>query len=201
MAGHPGVYKAVSTLVKNEQSGKESTIETDEGDEPIDGTAALNLISSEPARKGQRRGKRLFVSYSRKDEDMFDLFVSRNLAALEMNGLISAWHDTKVPLGEDWDGMILRELEESDIMLCLVSTPFLVSKYIREKEIPLGLKLHHEGKLTVIPVVLEDAPSWRTSELHAIQGILPDGKPVRFNEWRPEDAFNIVEAKLRELLG
>ena len=105
-----------------------------------------------------------------------------------------------IPLGANWDGTIKKELEEANVVLCLVSTPFFASEYIRGVEMKRAMELHEQGKLKVIPVLLEDCPAWERSELRQLQGIVPDGKPVRFNDRRPADAFNVVERELAKMI-
>ena len=166
----------------------------------IDQKAELDRISSEASRTKEGARIRLFISYSHADTDMFDLFKSRNLAAMAMDGLISTWTDRQIPLGANWDGTIKKELEAANVVLCLVSTPFFASEYIRGVEMKRAMELHEQGKLKVIPVLLEDCPAWERSELRQLQGIVPDGKPVRFNDRRPADAFNVVERELAKMI-
>ena len=197
----PGKYQRVDALLKDEQRGKPSMIITDEGTELIDQKAELDRISSETSRKEKGKRLRVFISYAHADTDMFDLFRSANLAAMESDRLISSWTDRKISPGQKWDAAIKEELESCDVMLCLVSTKFFASEYIRGVEMKRAMEREKEGKIRIVPVLLEDCPAWDRSELKAFQAIIPDGKPVRFHDRRPDDAFNVVERRLAEMIA
>jgi internalin A len=197
----PGKYQRVDALLKDEQRGKPSMIITEEGTEIINQKAELDRISSETSRKEEGKRLKVFISYAHADTDMFDLFRSRNLAVMESDKLISSWTDRRIQLGQKWDEAIKAELESCDVMLCLISTPFFASEYIRGVEMKRALERQKEGKLRIVSVLLEDCPAWDRSELSVLQAIIPEGQPVRFNDRRPADAFNVVERKLVEMIG
>ena len=52
----------------------------------------------------------------------------QNLSEMEQDGLIEEWTDNLIPSGQNWDEEIKRRLEQTDLFVALVTTPFLASK-------------------------------------------------------------------------
>jgi internalin A len=195
--GHPGNFKSVVTLELDEQKRGVTTIETKEGSVPIDQTRELNRISAPAARDPQQRRLRLFLSYSHKDAGLRDVF-QENLALLEQDGLLEWWFDGKILPSAEWDKEIRSELEKADIVVFLVSTTFLNSKYIRGVEMVRALERRKAGEAELVSVILEDC-SWKDRDFTKYQLVQPDGRPVR--RWsRHRTAFNEVEKKLRVVI-
>lgn len=195
--GYPGNFKSVATLELDEQKRGVTTIETKEGSVRIDQKRELNRISAPAARDPQQRRLRLFLSYSHKDAGLRDVF-QENLALLEQDGLLEWWFDGKILPSAEWDKEIRNELENADIIVFMVSTTFLNSKYIRGVEMTRALKRRKANEAELVTVVLEDC-AWKEREFTKYQLVQPDGRPVR--KWsRHRSAFNEVEKKLREVI-
>jgi internalin A len=197
--GHPGNFKSVATLERDEQKpGAVTTIETKEGSVPIDQTRELNRISAPAARDPQQRRLRLFLSYSHKDAGLRDVF-QENLALLEQDGLLEWWFDGKILPSAEWDKEIRSELEKADIIVFLVSTTFLNSKYIRGVEMTRAVERRKASETELVSVILEDCV-WKEREFTKYQLVQPGGKPVR--GWnRHRNAFNDVEKALRKVVA
>ncbi|MEH2249957.1 toll/interleukin-1 receptor domain-containing protein [Nostoc sp.] len=71
---------------------------------------------------------KIFCSYSHNDESLKDE-LAKHLTMLERQGIISTWHDRKIPPGKEWDQQINENLNTADIILLLVSSDFIYSKY------------------------------------------------------------------------
>ena len=77
-------------------------------------------------------------------------------------------------------------MEESDIILLLVSFDFLATEYVTDIEIPMACEKHEQGTAAVIPIILrtctwaDDFPE--VSKLLA----LPD-KATPLCDWESED--------------
>jgi predicted nucleotide-binding protein len=113
--------------------------------------------------------------------------------------LITAWFDGQILPSAEWDKEIRCEVEEADIVVFLVSTPFLRSKYIRGAEIATALKRRALGQAEVVAVILEPDCDWKEREFTRYQVLPPGVKAVR--SWpRHADAFNKVEQELRRLI-
>lgn len=140
---------------------------------------------------------RLFVSYSHKDENLRQA-LGDHLAGLQREGVIDVWHDRKISAGQDWAGTIDANLEEADIVLCLVSAGFLASPYCNDKELKRALERHASGETCVIPVLLRDV-EWSGSPLGRLQALPANAKPV--TSWSNRDqAYRSIVAGIREVV-
>jgi len=133
--------------------------------------------------------KRVFISYSRKDE--------RYLAALQEHLkpyadrlLVDPWSDARLRASQDVDAEIRAVIEASSVAVLLVSPAFLASDYVREKELPVLLRAREEGRirlacLYVKPSAVDDlefevslAEGPRSVKLTRYQGLNGPRDPV-----------------------
>jgi hypothetical protein len=126
-----------------------------------------------------------------------------SLDILKSKNIIDSWYDRMVDAGRDWDEEIQKKLDESDIILCLVSRYFLASRYIKEKELPKALDRHRAGAARLIPLIVRSC-NWADTPLNALQTATGDRRPL--TEWKDkEDAYARIELELenvwRELRG
>lgn len=146
----------------------------------LKGSAAVPMTKS-----GQ--GVKLFISYSHKDKKLLDE-LEKHLGPLVRQGVIETWHDRSISPGEDWKKAISAHLEESDIILLLLSADFLASDYAYEVEARRALERHMNRDALVIPVILRDV-DWSRSPFDKLQALPKDGMPVtiwpnRDSAWR-----------------
>lgn len=138
---------------------------------------------------------RIFISYSHKDEE-FRKELSSHLRLPERLGLITAWHDRRIPAGAKWKAQIDTHVEEADVILCLVSAYFFESDYCYEKEMKRALERHERGETIVIPIIVRSV-AWHDSPLAALQALPPDAKAVE--DWdHPAQAWTAVVQGLME---
>jgi len=97
---------------------------------------------------------KLFISYSHKDEQYKDQLETQ-LSILKRNKVVSSWHDRKIIAGQEWKGEIDNNLEESEVILLLVSPDFLDSDYCYDKEMGRAIERHDNKNAIVIPIILE----------------------------------------------
>src|SRR4051812_48921636 len=76
---------------------------------------------------------RVFISYSSKDNDWCDK-IDEAFAALKRETFIATWRDRTLLAGANWDPKIFAELENSDIVLLLISQSFINSDFCYGKE-------------------------------------------------------------------
>jgi len=132
--------------------------------------------------------KRIFVSYSSRDKQFKDELLKR-LRILERESLISTWHDGKILPGMKWDSTIKSAMDDSDIILLLVSPDFLHSDYIYEEEVQIALERADRDESKVVPIIIR-ACNWEQTKISQFQsaGKIPSkGKPI-------DSADNIDEA-------
>lgn len=138
----------------------------------------------------------LFISYSHKDEKLRQS-LGEHLATLERQGLIQLWHDRKILAGEEWAGKIDENLATADIILLLVSAPFLASDYCSNIEMKRALERHERGEARVIPVILQPA-DWSSTQLGRLQALPANAKAV--TKWSNRDeAFLNIAQRIREV--
>lgn len=132
---------------------------------------------TEVSKNGTTRGLKVFISYAHKDEKL-KLKLDAHLSALKNSSKISnAWSDRMIRGGEGWDEKIKKEMEEADIVLLLISSDFMASRYIWQVEVKKAMERHGQNKARVIPIYLrecdvEDMP------FDKLQGYPRDKKPI-----------------------
>lgn len=137
---------------------------------------------------------KLFFSYSHKDEEMRNE-LETHLALLMRQGAISSWHDRRITAGSDFGQVISNELENSQIILLLVSAHFLASDYCYEKEMARAIEQHENGSSIVIPVILHPC-DWHSAPFGNLRATPTDGKAISMFA-NPHEAFSIVAKDVR----
>ena len=79
--------------------------------------------------------KKIFFSYSHADSEYRDE-LDAHFSALKKSNLIETWYDLDIKPGQDWDNEIMEKLVDADIVLGLISSNFMSSYYIWNKEVP-----------------------------------------------------------------
>jgi hypothetical protein len=116
------------------------------------------------------------MSYSHKDESLRDE-LETHLSLLKRQKVISTWHDRKILPGDEFGSEIDENLENSDIILLLVSPYFIASDYCYDIEMKRALERHENDEARVIPIVLEHC-DWKSAPFGKIKAIPKDGRPV-----------------------
>jgi len=86
----------------------------------------------------------VFFSYSHKDKALRDE-LAKHLEALKFSGIITDWHDGEILPGDEWDREIQKNLDSAQIILLLVSSDFIGSRYCQEVEIAKAMARHEAG--------------------------------------------------------
>ncbi len=136
----------------------------------------------------------VFVSYSHRDMNLRGELES-HLSLLKNQGLIRLWTDRVITAGEEWAGEIHENLESADIILLLISPPFMASKYCYDLETKRAMERHDARQARVVPIILRPV-DWRGAPFGKLQPLPEDGKPV--TTWRStDDGFYNVALGLR----
>jgi internalin A len=134
---------------------------------PLD-VLTLKLLEME-----DKRLKKIFISYSRKDVKYKDELES-HLSLLKRYDLIKTWTCEEIKVGT-WHKQIQKELEEADIIVYMISHHFLDSDYIMDQEVKKGIDLVKKDKDKKILCVLVGACQWKNlSEFNDIDNSLED---------------------------
>ena len=145
--------------------------------------------------------KKLFISYSSKDSAFMKRFVT-HLSPYKAKGTIDYWHDRMIEPGSKWDDSIKKNMEESDIIIFLISPDLLASNYVMNVELINAIELFNQQKCKLFFIQLKDCMwektkiadyqhSFRDTELKEIVII---NKPDNDSDWKE------VLKKLEELL-
>jgi hypothetical protein len=123
--------------------------------------------------KNNFKPKKFFISYSKFDESYLQDFQD-HLVTLKKEGLVT-FDCREIDFGVEWDKKIKEEIEESEVIVCLVSVKFLNTDYITKIEIPKAI----EQNKIIIPIIIK-ACDWENSELGKYQAA-QRGKVVSLN--------------------
>jgi hypothetical protein len=136
----------------------------------------------------------VFFSYSHKDEKHKDALLA-HLAQLKHQKKIRDWHDRRIGAGTEWEGQINEHLNSAQIILLLVSSDFLASKYCYDVEMKRAMERHAAGEARVIPLILRPC-DWHSAPFGKLQALPTDGKPV--TSWPSRDeGFTIIAKGIR----
>lgn len=140
----------------------------------------------------------IFLSYWYQDEDL-KRGLEEYLTLLKDEGLIDACHLRRID--ETWQdaSAVDERLHTSQIVLLLISSSFISSRYILEAEVQLALERHRSRESLVIPVVLRPC-QWQDTPIGDLTPLPTGGKPVTL--WQsPDMAFLDVANGLRRHLA
>jgi Effector-associated domain 1/TIR domain/CHAT domain len=126
----------------------------------------------------------IFISYSHKDDELREELVI-HLSNLRRQGKISAWHDRAIEAGAEWETQIKSRLESAQIILLLISPPFMASNYCYDIEMQRAVQRHDQGNARVIPIILRPV-DWKDSPISKLQALPKDAKPI--TQWGDRDA-------------
>lgn len=142
--------------------------------------------------------KKIFLSYSHKDEIYKDQFVT-HLSGLRRKKIIEVWDDRQVKIGDKWDEKIIEKLWDSDIVIFLISPDFLDSEYINDNEIKKTIQRQKNNEVCIIPVFIRPC-DFESSILFSFQGVPRDMKFI--STWDNRDsAFLQVINELKNILA
>lgn len=127
------------------------------------------MLFHSPPRSQSSTRKRVFISYSHKDQQYLDELLP-HLKSYEQRGMIDCWSDKKIEVGTDWQEKISQALEAAEVAVLLISKYFLSSKFITDFELPRLLSAAQNKDLVIVPVILGKCLIQNTP-LHRFQAI------------------------------
>lgn len=135
---------------------------------------------------------KIFFCYAHEDEALLNK-LKMHLRPLQRLGLIDVWHDRDIDAGTVWEQEIRKQLNDSQIILLLVSPDFMDSDYCYSAEMSQALERHAQGKVLVIPIILRHI-YWQ-GVLGKLQALPKDAIPVSDPRWGTMDEafFSIAE--------
>lgn len=148
---------------------------------------------------------KVFIVYAHEDKDVRDKLL-RHLRVQAVKGEIELWSDHEIKPGDVWDNAIRQRLNESELILLLISADFFHSDYIQNVELQEVTNRAAQGGCRLLPIIARDCDWKEHPTIGRLQALPPSGKPVKSKDWNSEDEpyLEIVEGfKLaaRELRG
>ncbi|NOU19791.1 MAG: toll/interleukin-1 receptor domain-containing protein [Bacteroidales bacterium] len=119
---------------------------------------------------------KLFISYSHKDSDFKDSFIS-HIKLLERQGKLFQWHDQMIDSGDEWKQSILDNINSANIIILLISVNFINSDFCWGIEMEIAMKRHENKEARVIPIILRPC-DWHTAPFGILKALPIDGKPI-----------------------
>jgi hypothetical protein len=143
------------------------------------------------ARRALRRRVRVIFCYAHHDEKQRDE-LNKHLAVLRRGTLIEIWYDQQITPGDELDREILGHLQDSDLVLLLITPDFMNSNYCYCREMRIALRRHAEGRARVIPIILRPV-DWLRTPIGKLLALPKNGRPV--TTWRRKDEALLDVAK------
>ncbi|MBV9707827.1 MAG: TIR domain-containing protein, partial [Chloroflexi bacterium] len=125
----------------------------------------------------------IFYGYAHSDEDTeVKRKLDKHLRPLSELPIVH-WDDCEVLPGEEWAIEIKKNLNAADIILLLISSDFMASKYCCQ-EMETALARHNRGEAHVIPVILRPV-DWDDAPFSNLQALPREGKAI--TRWDNKD--------------
>jgi tetratricopeptide (TPR) repeat protein len=119
----------------------------------------------------------IFISYSHKDKDWKDQFLSQ-LGVFVKQDLLNVWEDRRIGAGEDWYEKIQESMKSATVAVLLISQHFLTSDFILREEVTSLLRRRDEKGLVIFPVLIR-ACNWQVVDWLSRMQVRPtDARPV-----------------------
>ncbi len=136
----------------------------------------------------------VFFSYAHEDEELRNE-LTKHLKLLERQGVISAWYDRDITAGEEWKPKILEKLNQSQLILLLISADFLASDFCWGVELQRAMERHEAKEARVIPIILREV-DWKGAPFGKLQALPKNAEPV--TNWSNRDqAFANIARGIR----
>lgn len=144
-----------------------------------------------------KESRKVFISYSHKDEEWKDVLVGHLNVLKHKNPDYDFWDDRRIEVGVNWEPKIKEAINSARIAILMVSTNFLNSKFIIEYEVQKLLKLRKKDRLLVIPLIVKPCAWDQIDWLSSIQGGLKDN--VALSLLTPPEVDLKLSALTREI--
>ena len=129
---------------------------------------------------------KLFFCYAHEDEELLRKLMA-HLKPLQFDGLVDQlWHDRDISAGNEWEPVIVRQLNAANIILLLVSSAFMASDYCYRNELHQAIERHERKEARVIPIILSPV-YWQVNPLYKLQALPKDGKAITGSSWHSVD--------------
>lgn len=147
---------------------------------------------------GQKKPFKVFISYDREDEEFMSQ-LERHLAFLRREQQIEFSDSYATEAGEDVAKDIRSHLEESKLILLLISSDFIASESCYEFEMKQAMACHKAGTAKVIPIILR-ACIWQDLPFGELQVLPKDKKPIK-ESTNPDKVFKEIAEEISQVIN
>ena len=129
-------------------------------------------------------GKKIFISYSRKDVEYKDE-LRKHLNMLNIFDIADNWSCEDINPGK-WHDQIQQALAESDLIIYMLSANFFTSHYILEHEVKEGMKqvANNKNKQILCVIVSDFVGLDKIGEYLKTNGILTQETVLKLNTYQ-----------------
>ncbi len=172
-------------VIEKQEELKEENVTLEENN--IDSTSGLDTKESST--------KKVFISYSQKDK-YAKKTLENLLSPLVDSKRIDIWSDDQIVFGEQWEPIIEKAVNESNILIILLSPQSSASNWV-EKELKSFLL---KNNTTIIPILLSPINLNNFPQIQRFQILPTNGKAI--DEWADEEeAWMQVLQEIEQSLG
>lgn len=142
----------------------------------------------------------MFISYSHEDRDCLErlkLYINEKDCPH-----VNIWYDEAIPLGIPWDEEIRQKLNNSQIVLFIISPGFIKSVYINNVELITALQKQELGHCRVIPIFAKTCDLESYPKLLSLQGFPRDqSRPFdKMKEIEKSAQYALLKSELNQLI-
>jgi outer membrane protein OmpA-like peptidoglycan-associated protein len=123
----------------------------------------------------------IFISYAREDQAFASRLRVELDAAQRHDKSIRCWSDVEIHAGGLWDDLIRNNICNSNIVILLISSDFMASSYIWDKELPHAIDREASSLCIIVPVIIRPTASFFKSNISKYQALPRNGTPM--SEW------------------
>lgn len=138
----------------------------------------------------------LFISYS-EDDERFKKELETHLVMLRRDGTIRPWHSQQTEAGLEAGNEIGSHIDQSQIILLLISPSFLASENQYEKEMVHAMARHASGAARVVPILIRSADMGETP-FSKLQSLPRSHQPIDKASNRDE-AWSKIASEIRNI--
>ncbi|MBW4671095.1 MAG: CHASE2 domain-containing protein [Cyanomargarita calcarea GSE-NOS-MK-12-04C] len=144
-----------------------------------------------------RESIEIFFSYSQEDSKLRDK-LANHLSILKRQKVITDWHEGEISAGQVSADEIEKHLNSARIILLLISSDFLASEKLWQRDVTLAMKRHDAEEACVIPVLLRPC-EWKSAQFGGLQALPKNEEAI--TSWQNQDeAFKEVAKEIREAI-
>src|SRR5437660_1167332 len=144
-----------------------------EGGAKLDAELSTSSTTTAPDTTGNFE---IFYAYAREDAALVQRLQS-HLAVLIRQGDNTAWDESKIMPGQEWEREIERHLNTARVILVFISANLLASEWFSSLPWQHMLERQRAGEVTIIPIVLRPT-YWENTPFSQLRSLPYNGKPV-----------------------